>query len=495
MPFMPFADWKPDLGALNSGALVRADGVLPLAAGYGPWRSFVAYSQGLAGSPLGGTISRKLNGERNVWAGTETNLYRLNRLTLGWETMGSGYAASSLERWNFVQFGSNLIAHQANNVPQVIDVDATGSPTFAPLGGSPPSMRYGAVVKEFVVFGNAIGDPNLIHWSGSNSPDFWTPGTDQSDIQRFPEGGPVTGIIGGETGFVFQEEAVRRLTYVGPPVIFEISKIADKRGCKAPFSMVRAGDTVFYLSPEGFAAISIQGESKLIDLGAWSEFFAADADALFVSRTRGVIDPLRSRVYWLYRSVNALEHYDTVLCWDYGINKATLCRVLLSEAVQAATVGLTLDTMDHLGPIDLMEVSLDDDSLKGDVPQFAGFNCDYVGGVDAPRLGFFSGLNQEAILETADMEFALGRRSFVAGVRPQIDAPVSMVSLGTRTLPNAEKVYTGETTPEGSTGICPFRSDSRYHSVRLRVPAQVLGEAGWTRTTGFEPFAKPSGHR
>ena len=516
MVFIPFPDWKPDMGALNSGALVVATGVLPLAAGYGPWKSFVPYMQALNSQPLGGTISRQDSGQRDVWAGTATQLWRLSRLTLGWdnvsqgvggevvldgvdtvtyegaattygETAGTGpYSCPPNERWNFVQFGHHLLAHNINDPVQVIDIE-TGA-AFIDLAGSPPRGRYGTVVKDFMVLGN-LDDPHMIHWSGANNIEQWIIGENQSDIQVFAStDGPITGLIGGETGFVFQEEAVSRMTYVGPPLVFEIAKIAEKRGCKAPWSIVRAANTVFYLSPEGFAALSAQGESKLIDLGAWSEFFTADAATSFIHQTRGVVDPWRSRVFWLYRSVNCHHLYDTILCWDYGVNKATICRIELSEAIQAATAGLTLDTMDHLGPIDALAVSFDDDSLKGEVPQFAAFNAAY-------RLGFFSGPNQEAVLETSDIEFARSKRVFVSGLRPQVDAPISYMRLGTKALPNAAKVYTPETTPEGSTGICPFRTDTRYASVRLRIPAQELADQGWTRAIGFEPFIRPSGHR
>lgn len=486
MAYIEFPDWKPDLGVIQSGALVVATGVLPLAAGYGPWKQFVPYSAPLPAPPLGGFISRRATGERHVWVGTTDKIYRLNRVTLGWDVMGTGYSASPFARWNFLQFGSSVIAHQVNDPPQVIDVEIGAS--FAPLGGSPPLMRYGAIVKDFVVLGNEGDEPTKIHWSGSNSIDHWTPLQDQSDLQIFPEGGEVTGVLGGETGFVFQETAVRRLTYVGPPLVFEINKIADKRGCVAPFSIVRAGDTAFYLSPEGFASISIQGESRLIDLGAWNEFFAADADIAYINRTRGVVDPWRSRVYWLYRSINCHQHYDTILCWDYGINKATLARVTLAEAIQAATAGITLDTMDHLGPIDLMDVSFDDDSVKADIPQFAAFNC-Y--GATPYQLGFFSGSNQEAILELSDIEFSPGRRTFVSGLRPRVDAPVSWMSMRTKALPNSARLFSGETMPEISTGICPFRVESRYFGVRLRIPRNEI----WTRATGFEPFVTKAGHR
>ena len=183
--------------------------------------------------------------------GTLTKLYKLNRTTKAWDDFtrvsGGNYALD--RRWGFVQFGDNLVAFNVGDLTQSIAI--TAGTNFAALAGSPPQARYGAVVKDFLVLGNlSSSQPNVIHWSAQNNITGWTVGTDQSDVQTFPDGGEVTGILGGEVGFIFQTEMVRRLTYVGPPIIFQIDEIADKRGCEAPFSLVRIGDTAFYLRPK-----------------------------------------------------------------------------------------------------------------------------------------------------------------------------------------------------------------------------------------------------
>ena len=56
----------------------------------------------------------------------------------------------------------------------------------------------------------------------------------QADFQDLPDGGNVTGLVGGEYALIFQETSVRRMTYEGPPIIFRIDKIANDIGAACP---------------------------------------------------------------------------------------------------------------------------------------------------------------------------------------------------------------------------------------------------------------------
>ena len=122
-----------------------------------------------------------------------------------------------------------------------------------------------AVVKDFVMLGNIYdGDgttPNRIHWSGINDPTSWlTVGSAsaaavQSDRQDLPVGGEImaiTGAIGGMDGAVFCKKAIYRLSYVGPPTIFNITEVERDRGPVARNSLVNVGSFGFYVGGEGF---------------------------------------------------------------------------------------------------------------------------------------------------------------------------------------------------------------------------------------------------
>ena len=68
-----------------------------------------------------------------------------------------------------------------------------------------------------------------------------------SDFQEFPDGGIVRGVAGGEFGVIFQDGVIRRMVYaVGAPYVFQIDRIAEDKGLLAPYSLIRAGDNIFW---------------------------------------------------------------------------------------------------------------------------------------------------------------------------------------------------------------------------------------------------------
>ena len=49
--------------------------------------------------------------------------------------------------------------------------------------------------------------------SGINDATSWTLGVSLCDEQEFPDGGRITGIAGGEFGYVVQEKSVRQMIF------------------------------------------------------------------------------------------------------------------------------------------------------------------------------------------------------------------------------------------------------------------------------------------
>src|SRR6185369_15289408 len=74
----------------------------------------------------------------------------------------------------------------------------------------------------------------------------------QSDFQPLLDGGPFVRIVGGEYAIVLQKNTIRRVTYVGPPVIFQFDVISPEVGCLAAGSVANVGRLIFFLSERGF---------------------------------------------------------------------------------------------------------------------------------------------------------------------------------------------------------------------------------------------------
>jgi hypothetical protein len=267
MTMLPFGDWRPDLSGYQGAASQLIQNVVPRADGYGPFADLTAFTSALPAACRGFFYARKSDGSIAVFAGTATRLYQLSNTDFSWTDVSKGGASYSAvpssDHWQFAQFGNFVIAVEANAVPQVFDLSSSSA--FADLGGSPPQARYIAVVGRFVVLSGLLSTPYRIQWSGLNAVTTWTAGVNSSDYQDLPDGGIVRGVAGGEYGVVFQESAMRRMTFVpGSPVIFNIERITEDKGLMAPYSLIRAADKLFFLSPQGFQGMVATGAPAAI---------------------------------------------------------------------------------------------------------------------------------------------------------------------------------------------------------------------------------------
>src|SRR5262245_52144600 len=309
MPILPFGEYKPDLMNLTPGSSAQTSqlvqNVVPRADGYGPFKAFAAYSQALPAACRGFFYARKSDGTIVVFAGTATRLYKLNNTDFSWDHVSKGAAdysgLASTDHWQFAQFGNNVIAVQANTAPQVFDI--TSSSAFADLGGTPPQARYVSVVGRFVVLSGLLSFPYRIQWSGLNAITTWTSGVNSSDFQDFPDGGIVRGVAGGEYGIIFQDSVMRRMTYVpGSAVVFNIERIAEDKGLIAPYSIIRAGDCIFWLAAQGFHGMYPTALPEPVGKEKFDRTFFRDYDPANLQLIIGAPDPEGTRVYWAYKS-------------------------------------------------------------------------------------------------------------------------------------------------------------------------------------------------
>jgi hypothetical protein len=392
-------------------------------------------------------------------------------------------ALPSGDQWQFAQFNNFVFAVQTGIAPQVYTLSS--STAFSDLGGSPPQARYIAVVGRFLVLsGLTTSAPYRIHWSGLNATTTWTSGTTQSDYQDLPDGGIVRSVAGGEYGLIFQDGAVRRMTYApGSPVIFQIDRITEERGIFAPLSIVRAGSRVFYCGSDGFQMISPGGYPVAIGKERVDRTFFADVDSGNLQLCIGAADPNATRVYWAYKSVSGSAGlFDKLLCYDWTLDKWSVISMSGEYLSTLARPGVTLDALDSINSsIDALGFSLDDVST-GAAAALSGFNSDH-------KLGFYTGSNLEATLVTAE-KGGDGRRLRVRGFRPVTDAGTVYGSLSTRETANATATDSDEVAMNSS-GNVPANVSTRYTRMNLRIPAGTT----WTYATGAEPNVTNEGKR
>lgn len=397
----------------------------------------------------------------------------------GTHSVTSKYSAlSSSAQWQFAQTGNLVWATQANAVLQVFDL-STGS-AFSVALGSPPQAAYVSVVGRFLVLSGLLSNPFRIQWSGLNSfnaSTSWTSGTASSDFQDFPDGGIVRGVAGGEAGIIFQDQAIRRMSYVpGSPIIFQIDRITQDKGLFAPYSIIRAGEVIFFFAGQGFHKIVPGGIPEQIGREKVDRTFLLDLDKGHLELFQGAADPRSTRVYWAYRSANGVNpaNYDKILGYDYLLDRFFPLSVTGEYLLGISQTGLTLENLDAIsGSLDALTLSLDSYATAVQ-PQIAQFNASHV-------LGFFNGTNLEATIESSEQGDDETRMN-IKGFRPITDATTVYGSLYYRDTQQTTPVYTSET-GLSRLGRFDMMRDTRYSRFKIRIPAAQT----WTFAAGIIP--------
>lgn len=482
MPLLPFPEYRPDISDYEASTTRGIMNVLPRGDGYGPFPGISNLTDNLPGICRGGILAFKPDGSIVAFAATATDLYVLDNTTLTWTKVsksGGPYASiPTADQWRFVQFNNLVIVVQANVVPQFFDV--VSSTEFADLAGSPPQARYIDIVGRFAVLTGIVSYPYRIQWSGLNSVngvDSWTPGINSSDYQDLPDGGVTRGVAGGETGVILQDTAIRRMTYVpGSPVIFQIERIAQDKGLLGPYSLIRAGERIFFYSNQGFYRIDPGAFPVQIGRERIDRTMSADLDTSNLQLFIGASDPRSSRVFWAYKSVNGqADRFDKMLCYDTVLDRFSPIEVSGQYLLQMSQSGITLEGLDSLyDTLESIPQSLDDFPAYTN-PELAVFDT-------AGSLSFFRGPSLEATLETAE-QGTDGQRLKVRGLRPVTDAQACFASVSRRETQRDSVSYSQESALNTRTGRCDLLVSTRYSRGRIRIPAGT----DWSFISGIEP--------
>jgi hypothetical protein len=185
-----------------------------------------------------------------------------------------------------------------------------------------------------------------------NAPTTWTSGVNSSDFQDFPDGGIVRGVAGGEFGTVFQDQAIRRMSYIpGSPLIFQIERIAQDLGLFAPYSIVRAGILIFFHSAQGFYKIAPGGLPEQIGREKFDRTFFEDLDKTELRMFIGASDPRSTRAFWAYKSTSGTTGlYDKIIGYDYALERGFTVSMTGEYLLGMSQPGITLENLTRCHP-------------------------------------------------------------------------------------------------------------------------------------------------
>ena len=478
---IPVGPWEPDTPDLGSGGSGEALNVIPASKSYRPFPSFATVAGALGGRCQGAVFVRKADGSGVVFAGDATKLYRLSGASFSdvSRAVGGPYATPADGAWSFVQFGSNVLAFNGFDAPQVFNIES--DTRFAALAGSPPTALYAGIAGDFVMTGNQGGARGRVQWSAiNNSGDWVTSQQTQASQQDLPDGGWIQGLIGVEyAAIIFQEFAIRRASYEGPPLIFRFSKITDNLGATIPGSLAAYRDLIFFCDRSGF--FMLQGGAQITPIGEQrvnNEFWSL-IDQTNLARVTAAIDPANSLYAIAFPDTSASGgNPNHVFIYNWSVDRwAHVQPGALDMIFSAATQqGFTLEQLDSVS------ATLEGLPFSLDSAIWTGIARRLVGGFDTSHtLGFFSGAPLAATVDTTEAAPGNGRLVRVRSARPLVDGPTPSLRLGTRNR-QFDAVSWGAPVGANALGSCPLNTAARYLRGRITMPAA----ANWTHLMGLD---------
>ena len=484
---VPFGEWLPDQPPhLNPGANVATNVYYALNS-YKRFPSLVDYSSNNIGAHSRGAGSFRDNaGNVYNFVAKNTDLYQLASGTF--TSRKGSLTGGDTDFWTFTQFGNYVIASNGVDLPQYYLMGT--STNFANLSaiqtaGTTPNFRVSGVIRDFLVTGNQSSNQNRIQWSGINDITVWS--GKQADQQDLPgSGGEIVHITSGEIGYVFRQNQIIRMDYVGGATIFRLSVISPNRGAVYGRTVCQDNRRVFFYADDGF--YELNGDS-ISPIGAENvnRFFDANLNKAYTDRICAAVDPFNQLALWLYPSVNNTNNTtgicDRIIIYNYATKKWSLAEANASTIFTQFVGAYTVELMDIISEnLDAINIALDTDFWNGGQLFLGAVDSDY-------KAAIFSGTGNEGEIETSELEIFPNHRASIQGIRPIVDATAT-VTLKTRDR-LANSVTTSSSSSMNSSGMNPVRQSGRYVKVNVKTPSGVV----WTNAQGIDLVASRSGLR
>ena len=486
---IPFGEWLPDQPEhMNPGANVATNVYYALNS-YKRFPSLVDYSSNNISTDSRGAGSfRDNSGNVYNFVANNTDIYQLDGGTF--TSRKGSLTGTNTDYFTFTQFGNYVIASNGIDTPQYYLMGT--STNFANLSsivtsGTLPTFRVSGVIRDFLVTGNHTNAQNRIQWSGINDIATWASGTKQSDLQDLPgSGGEIVHITSGEIGYVFRQNQIIRMDYVGGATVFRLSVISPNRGAVYGRTVCQDNRRVFFYADDGF--FEINGDN-IISIGAEkvNRFFDLNVNKAYLDRICAAVDPFNQLALWLYPSSNNTSNTtgicDRILIYNYATQKWSLANASASTIFSQFVGAYTVELMDIISQnLDQINIALDTDFWNGGQLLLGAIDSDY-------KAAIFSGTDNQGEIETSEVELYPGFRSNVQSIRPIVDAQAT-VTMKTRDR-LADSVTESSEISMNSTGINPVRQSGRYVKINVKTPSGVA----WNHAQGIDLIASKAGLR
>jgi hypothetical protein len=474
MPSIVYKEWLPDQPELGNPGLLRAENVLPTNAGFAPFLPLNQTLGAITQTAIVGAlaVNSATKGSSYVYAMGNLNYYEGSGHGSAFTTRGAASASSNFEK--FVQFDDLVVAVGEGHEPKRHTIGSTSAFTTLATNGFAPVASVVGVVNRFVVLGDLTGtagtttNSNFLQWSAIDQPTNWpepnsaTAIATQAGQQEMPLAfGAVRAVHGGDQyGVVLQHKGVSRMTYVGPPVVFQFDVIDSTQGCFFPYGSIQVGRMIYFISNKGFCRTNGVTVENIGDGKVDRYFWDRCVNSNFVNFGH---DPVNDLIYCSFPTSSS-TYNDALIIYNPTTNQFTYgsqgCTYLVTPATGVGQM-----------PRKLMGFSSAGSSV---------------------RLGIFEATAGAAVFETGEFELTEAGRTFIDGVKPNVEssatAPSMGVRIGYRDSLGASPTYTTTAAPLARTGVANFRVDAKY----LRLETTITGN--FRKATGVEFDAEPAGY-
>lgn len=472
-----FGEWLPDLPDLGNPGLTEALNVRPIAKSYAPYLPLSDFAAGFYTMPstVFGAYQALQQGTANqcFYAGDVFRLYaNVGGSGLNFTNISSASTYSSTSAWEFVQNGSLVIAASKENYLQKHTVGSTSTFTVLSASAYMPKAAHADTVGQFLVVGNTtdavngyVGNrlqwPAIADISNWPQPNSSTAIATQSGEQFLdPRYGEITGVFGSDQhAVVLQKAAVTRMTYVGPPVVFQFDVISVSHGCFFHQGAIQIEGLVYFLAADGFYVTD--GVSvKPLGVNKVDAFFRQNFDTSNPQNVHVGHDPRNHLIKW---SVPLLVGGGMRLfIFNYMENRWSGASQLLECFVRAPA----------------------QNSIVASQPLPLAFSLGNV-------LSQFNATPGTATIISGEVEPQPGGCALINGIKPIVassgTAPAITVQVGSRDDQATTVSYSSTTTPTSRTGFADFRSDARYHRARVYIAGN------FEKAMGLEIDVTPTG--
>jgi hypothetical protein len=474
-----FGPLAPDQGEISAGVTMLAQNVLPAPQGYGPMQALSVPASATALPDVAKGIKSLVlrDGTWKVYSGTTSDWYELQS-DYTWASLSGTFSLTAGDHWSFEQFGAQLLGTNTTDGLQAYNVETPAGFTTISDAGSPREIFTCAnvVVALDCIDNGGTRDNRLIRNSAISDHTNWK--TKGGDYQPLEDGGAL--IVGrditGNAAFIGQERAIRLMQFGNAPggALYSLTKAVDGIGPVSSRGTVVWGARCYFPASDGFCRYSFgAGEVERIGAGFIDEWWLGLVDQSNMSLTQAAVDPVHKIVWFRWkRSGGDDDVFQDLLGFSWQWNRWVMATVATSYLCQLATPGYTLDGMDAFGPLDSIDIPLDDRFWQGGQPVFAGLDGDN-------KFGTFSGSNLAATIRTFTSNSPVS--GIIGWATPICDASDLTLALGVKD-DVADAIAWKTAAAKASSGRVPLRGRGRNIAFKLDIPAG----SNWTYARGVD---------